>query len=284
MSPPPLTSPHGRTRSFDEPLVMGIVNVTPDSFSDGGATLAPERAVAHAMRLAAEGAHLLDLGAESTRPGAAPVAPEVQRERLEPVVRALRARPELEHVLLSIDTRLGDVFGPLCELGADLLNDVSALGTDPSLARLAARLGAPVILMHMQGEPATMQAAPRYADVVREVSEHLLERAAFAEAAGVAPSQLVFDPGFGFGKTLTHNLALFAGLPSLAARLARPLLVGLSRKRMLGALSGEERPDARDLESVVAGALAVERGAHVLRVHAVRDHVRALAVLRGLTR
>lgn len=282
--PPPLTTPHGRALAFDEPVLVGIVNVTPDSFSDGGATLEPERAVLHALTLAREGAHVLDLGAESTRSGAAPVPPEVQRERLEPVVRALRALPALDHVLLSIDTRLGEVFGPLCALGADVLNDVSALRTDPSLGKLAARLGAPVILMHMRGEPATMQAAPRYDDVVREVGEHLLERAAYAEAEGVPPTQLVLDPGFGFGKDLSHNQALFAGLASLASRLARPLLVGVSRKSMLGALSGEARPEARDLESVVAGVLAVERGAHALRVHAVGAHARALRVLAGLGR
>ncbi|HVP15217.1 MAG TPA: dihydropteroate synthase [Terriglobales bacterium] len=264
-----------RDREFDlstRALVMGVVNVTPDSFSDGGRFLAPEAAIDHARRLLAEGADLLDLGAESTRPGAAPVPAGEQWRRLQPVIAALAAEPE---ACLSVDTSSAEVACRALEAGARVINDVTALG-DPAMAETVARAGAGLVLMHMQGMPATMQQEPRYEDVAREVRERLAERVARARAAGVDPACVAVDPGIGFGKTLRHNLELIARLGELAA-LGRPIAIGVSRKSFLGKVL--DRPVDQRLEGgLAAAAVAVFLGAHVVRTHDVAPTARAVRI------
>ncbi|MFC4159627.1 dihydropteroate synthase [Chitinimonas lacunae] len=255
---------------------MGIVNVTPDSFSDGGRHDWPDAALAHARRLLEEGADLLDVGGESTRPGAAEVPVEEELRRVLPVLRELAGWK----VPLSIDTRKPEVMRAALELGVDMVNDIAALEAPGALETLAASEAA-VCLMHKRGEPRTMQAAPVYQDVVAEVSGYLAERRAAAVAAGIAPERIVLDPGFGFGKDFTHNVMLFRQLQTLQT-LDSPLLVGVSRKSMLGQLCGGRSPEQRDAASVAAALLAVQRGAAIVRVHAVRDTRDALAVLAGL--
>ena len=253
------------------PAVVGIVNVTPDSFSDAGVHLAPGDAVAAAERLVAEGAALVDVGAESTRPGAEGVPLDEELRRLLPVLE------RLEGVPFSIDTAKAEVARRALALGAELVNDVTALRGDPELAAVVAESGAYLCLMHMQGEPRSMQAAPHYGDVVSEVAAFLEERLAFAVAAGIEEERICLDPGIGFGKTVQHNLELLRRLDALVA-LGRPVLVGISRKRMLGRLLGD--PDATTgttAASVGAAVAAFERGASIFRVHDVREHVEALA-------
>jgi dihydropteroate synthase len=257
---------------FPRPSVIGIVNVTPDSFSDGGEAFAVEAAVERARAHLAAGAALVDVGGESTRPGAAPVPLEEELRRVVPVLERLEGAP------VSIDTAKAEVAQRALELGAVLVNDVTALRGDPAMAEAVASSGAFVCLMHMQGEPRTMQADPRYDDVVSEVAAFLEERLAFAVAAGIAEERICLDPGFGFGKTVDHTVALLRGIPVLVG-LGRPLLVGISRKRALGRLLGE--PDATTSSaaaSVGAAVAAFERGAALFRVHDVREHVEALAV------
>jgi len=262
----------GRVVVLDRPRVMGILNVTPDSFSDGGVFFAPEAALAQARGMVAAGADIIDVGGESTRPGAAPVALEKELRRVIPVIEALSR--ELA-VPVSVDTSKPQVMSAAVAAGAGMINDVLALRT-PGAMETAAALGVPVCLMHMQGEPRTMQAAPRYADVVTQVRDFLAERAAYCVAAGIAPERLILDPGFGFGKTLDHNLSLLAGLAEISD-LAYPVLVGLSRKSMLGALTG--RDVAQRLPASLAAALiAAERGAIIFRVHDVAPTVDALKV------
>ena len=253
---------------------MGILNVTPDSFSDGGRHLATDAAVAHLRAMARAGAAIVDVGAESTRPGAARVSGPEQRRRLEPVFAALRGDPP---VAISIDTTRAEVAEAALAAGASIINDVSAGREEPEILDLAAERGAGVVLMHMRGEPGTMQEDPRYDDVVGEVTAFLGARAAHARDCGIAPSAIMLDPGIGFGKTLAHNVALLRGL-SRIVELGHPVLVGISRKSMLGALT--DRPSVRDrLAGSLAGALAaVAAGASVVRVHDVRDTVDALAV------
>jgi len=261
------------------PLVMGIVNVTPDSFSDGGRHTAPRSAAEHARRLIDEGADIVDVGGESTRPGARPVGPEEELARVLPVVRALCEQTD---ALVSIDTTKAAVARACLEAGAHIINDVSALQWDPEMAPLAARTGAGVVLMHMQGKPRTMQQAPHYEDVVREVCAFLEERIRAAAAQGVAEQALAVDPGIGFGKTVSHNIQLLAGTQRLAA-LGRPVLIGLSRKSFLGKLTGREVGD-RLCASIAALSFCVARGAHVMRVHDVKescDAVEVAARLRG---
>lgn len=261
---------------LDRPLVMGIVNVTPDSFSDGGRFDSTIAAVAHAQRLLEAGADILDVGGESTRPGAAVVPVEEEICRVIPVLQALRAL----NVPLSVDTCKPDVMRAALEAGVDLVNDIAALEGDGAL-ELVAQSGAAVCLMHKQGNPQTMQAAPEYADVVAEVAVYLAARRDAALAVGIEPSRILLDPGFGFGKSHAHNVALFRALPAMRQALACPLLVGVSRKSMLGQITG--RPVAERLgASVAAAVLAAQAGAAVIRVHDVADTVDALKVLRAL--
>jgi len=268
-----------RDRVFDlagRTLVMGVVNVTPDSFSDGGRYFAPGAAIAHARRLLAEGADLLDLGAESTRPGAAPVPPDEQIRRLAPVLDALGGEPG---AVLSVDTASARVAGFALERGARIVNDVSALG-EPEMADRVRAAGAGLVLMHMAGSPATMQRDPRYGDVAGEVGAHLAGRLAATAAAGIAPEAVVLDPGIGFGKTVEHNLQLLARLDELAGS-GRPLLVGVSRKSFLGRLL--DLPVDQRLEGgLAAAAVAVFLGARVVRTHDVAATVRAVRAADAL--
>src|SRR4051812_8464048 len=252
---------------------MGIVNVTPDSFSDGGVNLDPEAAAAAARRQLAEGAAIVDVGGESTRPGAAAVTLDEELRRVVPVLEAIAGE-----VPVSIDTAKAEVARRALALGAELVNDVTALRADPDLAGVVADAGAYLCLMHMRGEPRTMQDDPRYDDVVSEVASFLEERLAFAVAAGVPEERICLDPGFGFGKTVEHNLELLRRLGELTA-LGRPLLVGLSRKRSLGRLLGDEAATVGSAAASVGAAVAaLDRGAGIFRVHDVREHVEALTV------
>ncbi len=248
--------------------VMGIVNVTPDSFSDGGRFLAVDDAVGQGRRLAAEGADLLDIGGESTRPGAEPVAAQEELRRVVPVIAALAG----DGPAVSIDTAKAPVARAAIAAGATFVNDVTAFRGDPQTAALVAEAGVECCLMHMKGEPRTMQDDPRYDDVVSEVKSFLEERMAFAVAEGVSEERIVLDPGIGFGKTVAHNLELLRRLDEIVA-LGRPVLVGASRKAFLGRITGREAVD-RGAATVAANVLAFERGASVFRVHdvaAVRD-------------
>ncbi|GAB3243356.1 dihydropteroate synthase [Chitinimonas naiadis] len=267
----------GRFRlALDRPLVMGILNITPDSFSDGGRYQGLDAALAHARRLVDDGADILDIGGESTRPGAATVAEDEEIARVVPVIVALRDW----QVPLSVDTRKPAVMRAAIAAGVDLVNDIAALEAPGALAALADSQAA-VCLMHKQGEPQSMQAEPQYGDVVAEVIAYLCERRDLALAAGIGSERIVLDPGFGFGKTLAHNLALFQALDRQCT-LGSPLLVGVSRKSMLGAVLDGRPPLERDAASVAAALLAVQSGAAIVRVHAVRDTVDALKVLQVL--
>jgi dihydropteroate synthase len=258
---------------LDRPVVMGVLNVTPDSFSDGGRFADADAAVAAAERMAADGAALVDVGGESTRPGSAPVDEAEELRRVMPVIERLAGRLPIP---VSIDTRKPGVMRRAVEAGASLVNDVGALRA-PGAIEAVAGSGAAVCLMHMQGEPGTMQDAPRYADVVTEVREFLRQRVAACEAAGIGRARIAVDPGFGFGKSLEHNLALLAGLPVIAAD-GLPLLVGLSRKRMIGTLTG--RGDGERLAgSLAAAVVAAQNGARIVRAHDVRETVDALRVV-----
>jgi dihydropteroate synthase len=256
---------------FAAPAVMGVINVTPDSFSDGGTYLHVEPAVTAAWGMLDAGAAIVDVGGESTRPGSEGVSAEEELARVEPVIADLDGAP------VSIDTSKAAVARRALELGAELVNDVTALRADPELAGVVADAGAYLCLMHMQGEPRTMQVDPRYEDVVSEVKSFLEERLAFAVAQGVDERLVCLDPGIGFGKTARHNFELVRRLRELAA-IGRPLLVGLSRKSSLGALTGERV--GTTAASVGAAVAAYERGATILRAHDVREHVQALAAAR----
>ena len=263
----------GRVLKLDRPRVVGIVNVTPDSFSDGGKHDTFEAAVAHALRLVAEGADAIDVGGESTRPGADAVPFEEELHRVIPVIERL-ARESA--VPISIDTSKPEVMRAAVAVGAGMINDVYALRRDGAL-ETAASLGVPVVLMHMQGEPRSMQAAPHYDDVVAEVHRFLAERIFAAEMAGIAKKNIVIDPGFGFGKTVAHNLALLAQLERFT-ELGVPVLAGLSRKKTIGDLTGRSDPHERVHGSVAAALVAVQRGAMLLRVHDVAATMDALTV------
>ena len=266
----------GRYRlPLDRPLIMGVINVTPDSFSDGGRFTEAARAVEHGFSLMEAGAALLDVGGESTRPGATPVPPEEELRRVIPVIEQLAGGP----VPISIDTRHPEVMRAALEAGATLVNDVNALRA-PGALELCAASDAAVCLMHMQGTPQTMQDNPAYDDVCAEVQSFLLARAAAAERAGIARNRILLDPGFGFGKTVAHNLALLRGLDRLAAA-GYPLLVGLSRKSVLGAVTGRIVTD-RVASSVAAALAAVARGAAVVRVHDVAATRDALDVWQAV--
>jgi dihydropteroate synthase len=261
--------------ALDRPLIMGVVNVTPDSFYDGGRYAEPRSAIAHARRLIEEGADLLDIGGESSRPGAESVAVDEELARVLPVLEDLRAA----EVPISIDTTKPAVMRAALDRGAAMINDIAALAS-PGALDIAASSEAAVCLMHMQGDPRTMQANPTYADVVVEVREFLLRRADACLAAGIHRDRIVLDPGFGFGKTVAHNLQLLARLDALA-ELGFPILAGLSRKSSLGRITGQTADD-RLIASVTAGLLAVQRGAKILRVHDVAETRAALAVLAAV--
>ena len=257
--------------SLERPLVMGVVNVTPDSFSDGGQYASAQQAVAHARRLIGEGADILDIGGESTRPGAAPVALDEERQRVLPVLEALAGCG----VPLSVDTRKPEFMLEAIAAGAAMINDVTALTAAAALAAVA-KSPVAVCLMHMQGDPGTMQVNPIYQDVVREVRDYLAQRVVAAEQAGVARERIVVDPGFGFGKTVEHNLKLLRSLAEFRS-LGVALLAGLSRKAMLGKLTGRE-PQERVHASIAAALLAVQNGAQIVRAHDVAATRDALAV------
>lgn len=261
-----------RVLDLGAPVVMGVLNVTPDSFSDGGRHATVDAAVARAKEMAAEGARIIDVGGESTRPGAPPVSEAEELARVLPVIERLRR--EVDPVV-SVDTMKPAVMRAACAAGAELINDVMALRA-PGALEAARDTGAAVCLMHMQGEPRTMQQAPAYGDVVSEVREFLAQRAAACVAAGIARERLVLDPGLGFGKTLEHNLRLLAQLEELVA-LGLPVLVGASRKSMLGQLTGAP-VDARLHAGLAAAALAVWHGARLIRSHDVRATMDALKV------
>lgn len=260
------------------PVVMGVLNVTPDSFSDGGRFGEIAAAVRQAERMVGEGAAIIDVGGESTRPGAEEVPEQREIERVAPVIEALVSRFD---VVVSVDTSKPGVMREAVARGAGIVNDVYALRREGALEE-AARLGVAVCLMHMQGEPRTMQENPRYEDVAGEVATFLEERVAGCEAGGLSRERIVVDPGFGFGKTEQHNVRLLAELSRLG-RLGLPLLVGLSRKRTLGSLTGRGT-DERMPAGVAAAVLAVERGAHIVRTHDVGPAVDALAVTAAIMR
>jgi dihydropteroate synthase len=261
---------------FPRPSVMGVVNVTPDSFSDGGVNFDPGDAVVSARRQLAEGAAIVDIGGESTRPGAEPVSVEEELSRVVPVLEAL------EGSSVSIDTAKSEVAARALGLGAELVNDVTALRHDLELAGIVAEHDAYLCLMHMQGEPRTMQAEPRYEDVVSEVAGFLEERLTFAVSQGIREESICLDPGIGFGKTVEHNFELLRRLDELTA-LGRPILVGISRKSSLGKIMGDpEATTGTTAASVGAAVLAYEHGASILRVHDVREHVEALTAARAI--
>jgi dihydropteroate synthase len=262
------------------PLIMGILNVTPDSFSDGGDFLDGFDAVDHALYMAGEGADIIDVGGESTRPGSLPVAPEQQMQRILPIIASLRqALPE--PTLISVDTTSAAVAEAALNAGADFINDVSAGRGDPAMFDLVARRGVPMVLMHMQGTPASMQDEPRYQDVVKEVQEFLLARVAAARAAGIVPEHLILDPGIGFGKRREDNVLLLAHLNGLVATGHRVLL-GCSRKRFMGSICQESRPRELLGATVATTALGVQQGAHIFRVHDVRANRQAADVAHAI--
>jgi dihydropteroate synthase len=260
----------GRPLDLRRPAVMGILNVTPDSFSDGGDFFPPDKGIARALRMAEEGADIIDIGGESTRPGAQPVSDQEEVDRVLPVIEALRSRFSLP---LSIDTSKPGVMRAAVAAGAGFINDVRAL-REPGALDAAAELDVPVCLMHMQGEPRTMQENPRYDDVVADVCAFLSERLRTAQAQGIPANRLVIDPGFGFGKTLEHNIELLRGLKKLRT-LGAPMLVGLSRKSMIGKALGIP-VDQRLHASVALAIMAVQEGARIVRVHDVGPTVQAL--------
>lgn len=262
---------------WPRPTVMGILNVTPDSFTDGGSYVSTVDAVDAARRMLADGAALVDVGGESTRPRAEPVSIDEELRRVVPVLEALTGLP------VSIDTSRAKVARRAIELGARLVNDVSALRREPDLAEIVAESGADVCLMHMQGDPRTMQDEPRYDDVVHDVASFLEERLAFAIGAGIPEDRICLDPGIGFGKTPEHNLELLRRLDRLVA-LGRPVLVGVSRKSTLARVLGESGPVGSDAASVGAAVAAFDRGAALFRVHDVRPHVEALAAAAAVER
>lgn len=266
-----------RGLDFSDVMVMGIVNTTPDSFSDGGAFLDPDLAIKHGQKLAQEGAHILDIGGESTRPGAEEVSLEEELCRVLPVIEALSGKGHL----ISIDSRKSRVMEKALEKGACVINDVSALQFDPESTFIAARAECPVVLMHAQGTPQTMQDKPQYEHVVLDIYDWLEARISEAEQSGIDRAHIIADPGIGFGKTLEHNLQLMSHL-SVFHGLGVPLLVGASRKRFLGDITGEKDPQARVSASVTAALHAARQGVHIVRVHDVRQTVQALTTYKNI--
>ncbi len=271
----------GSRPPLDPPLIMGILNATPDSFSDGGAFLGPAAAIAHGAAMIAAGARIVDVGGESTRPGAVAVPVDEEIGRVIPVIAGLRAHAESAGAVISIDTRNAAAMAAALNAGAAIINDVSALTHDPRAMEIVARSGAPVVLMHMQGEPETMQRAPTYDDVALDVYDYLEGRIAACLAAGIPLEKIVIDPGIGFGKTVAQNLALLSQL-SLFHGLGVPLLIGVSRKGFIGKLSAGEPPAARLPGSLAAALACVGQGAQILRVHDVGETAQALKVTLAL--
>lgn len=264
---------HGMMRLGRRTLLMGIINVTPDSFYDGGKRFDPAKAVADGIGLVEAGADIIDVGGESTRPGAPPVSAEEEIQRVLPVVQGLRRTVKIP---ISIDTYKARVARAALAAGADIVNDISALRFDPEMAALLATEKVPVVLMHMQGTPQTMQAEPRYNNVLREVQDFLEARAIFALETGLERDHIILDPGIGFGKTLDHNLTLLSGLPALAA-MGHPLLIGASRKTFIGKIL-DVKPEERLEGSLAAAVAAVFGGAHIIRAHDVKETWRAVRV------
>jgi len=261
---------------IDGPLLVGIVNVTPDSFSDGGRFFSPEQAIEHGRRLIGDGADIVDVGGESTRPGAEAVSEEEESRTVLPVIEALASGG----AVVSVDTSKPTVAWAAIEAGAVIVNDVSA---SPEMVEIAARTGAGLVMMHMQGTPRTMQVEPTYVDVVREVRDFLVQRAAFAIERGVDRSQIVIDPGIGFGKTLDHNLDILTHIDVLVGT-GYPVLIGTSRKSFLGLLTGETMPERRDLATAATTALAVAAGVFAVRVHNVAVSRPAMQVADAMVR
>lgn len=275
---PLLQWPSGKLDFSSGCLVMGILNVTPDSFSDGGQFDSMEKAVAHGLQMVADGAAIIDIGAESTRPGSQPVDALEQLRRAIPVITALRQKTA---VPISIDTHNVSVAQEALAAGANIINDITAL-SDPKMAELAAAQHVPVILMHLLGRPATMQVSPHYADVVAEVKQYLLDRAAFAASFGIPSERIFIDPGIGFGKTLAHNLELLSHLDVFAATGYR-VLIGTSRKRFIGHLTGKDIPAERVFGTAATVALSVAKGASIVRVHDVAEMVDVVKVANAIT-
>lgn len=259
-------------------MVMGIVNVTPDSFSDGGRFRDAGRAVEHALALVAEGAEILDIGGESTRPGAEPVDEAEELRRVLPVIRGVRSQTK---VLISIDTMKAAVARAALDAGADILNDVSGLRGDAAMQRLIADSDAGIVVMHMLGEPRTMQEDPHYDDVVKEVHHWFAQRLAILQDAGISPERVVLDPGFGFGKTLEHNVALLRSLPELTVN-DRPLMVGVSRKSMIAKLLDSASMEDRFWPTVALTAHVRDRGVGIVRVHDVKANVEAMRMMEAI--
>lgn len=260
--------------SLDKPRIMGIVNVTPDSFSDGGNFLAAQSAIDHGLRLAEEGADILDIGGESTRPGAVPVPLDEELRRVMPVLEGLRARTD---VRISIDTRKAEVMRQAAAAGADILNDVSALTHDPKALEVAAATGLPIMLMHAQGDPKTMNDDPQYTDVVLDVFDFLEQRVHACEAAGIPKAKLVADPGIGFGKHLRHNVAVLSAM-SLYHGLGIPVLLGASRKKLIGQLCNVDNAADRIPGSLAAALHSIAQGVQIVRVHDVAATRQAVAL------
>lgn len=267
-----MRDPHRATR------VMGILNVTPDSFSDGGRFASPDAALAHGQEMAARGAHWIDVGAESTRPGSQRTAPAEQLRRLTPVLGELRRRVNL---VLSIDTTSAAVAQAALDAGFDVVNDISAGTDDPAMLPLVGRYGVSIILMHMRGQPATMQNDPQYGDVTREVIAFLEERRAAAESAGIARERILYDPGIGFGKKSVHSLRLLRDLPKLAA-LGHPVVAGTSRKKFIGDITGEPAETGRPIGTAATVAWCAANGAAIVRVHEVEPMARVVKVVQTI--
>jgi dihydropteroate synthase len=271
------------SRSLDlhhHALIMGILNVTPDSFSDGGQFLAPEPAVHHALDMLHHGADIIDIGGESTRPGAAEVSLEDELARTIPVIKAIREK--IPHALISIDTSKAPVAKAALEAGAEIINDITGLTGDPGMLPLAARTNAAIVIMHMQGTPRTMQEAPQYDDVVAQVRAFFKAQFLSATQAGIHPHSIVFDPGIGFGKTLEHNLTLLKNLPALETA-GRPLLLGVSRKSFLGKLLDSDNLDDRLWPTVALTSYTREQGpVRILRVHDVAPNAQALKMTEAI--
>lgn len=268
-------------RSFDltrRGLIMGVLNVTPDSFSDGGQYLDTDAAVAQARRMESEGADIIDIGGESTRPGALEVTASEEMRRILPVIEAVRSATECS---ISVDTMKASVASAAVAAGADIINDISGLNADPDMAAVAAATGAGLVLMHMQGTPQTMQASPGYTDVVGEIQDCLRSSLSLATAAGVSQDAIALDPGIGFGKTLEHNLTILRRLDAFGIN-GRPVLLGVSRKSFMGRILSSAGPATRDWPTVALTSLAREKGVRILRVHDVRRNVEAMRMTEAI--